>query len=101
MEAAAQVSAEAERDARKRDVAQNTAFILLLGSAGTAYGWCSERSIVSPSAMNEAMGWIALVFLGLAVWQPLPPPGRVRTVLRIAGTTAVAVAALAIFRLTR
>lgn len=85
----------------KHDTAQKTAFLLLLGSAGSAYAWWSERSLVNSGVMNEIMGWMALLFLGLAAWQPLPPPGPVRSVLRIAGTTAVLVAALAIFRLTR
>lgn len=85
----------------KRDTEQKTAFLLLLASGGSAYAWWSERSLVNPSIMNEIMGWLALAFLGLAVWPRVLPPGPVRSALRIAGTTAVLVAALAIFRLTR
>ncbi len=85
----------------KRDTEQKTAFLLLLASGGSAYAWWSERSLVNPSTMNEIMGWLALAFLGLAAWPPVLPPGPVRSAMRIAGTTAVLVAALAIFRLTR
>lgn len=85
----------------RRDMAQRLAFLALLASGGSAYAWWTERSIVSPSVMNEIMGWVALGALGLAAWPPVLPPGRVRTVLRAAGAAAFLAAALAIFRLTR
>lgn len=85
----------------QRDMAQKLAFLALLASGGSAYAWWSERSLVNPSVMNEIMGWVALSALGLATWPPVLSPGPLRTVLRIAGTTAVLVAVLAIFRITR
>lgn len=85
----------------REDFAQRLAFLALLTSGGSAYAWWSERSLVNPSVMNEIMGWIAVGSLGLAAWPPVLPPGPVRTGLRIAGSVAVLLAALAIYRLSR
>jgi len=92
---------EITTDEIKRDAAEKLAFLALLSSAGSAYAWWTERSLVSPTTMNEIMGWCAIGALGIAALPPVLPPSPVRTALRVAGAAAVLLAALMIFRLTR
>lgn len=82
-----------------RQTASTFTFLALLGSAGSGYFWISELLSGHPSLMSEIAGWIALAMAGLAAWPPLVAPGAARMALRAAGTAAILLATIMIYRL--
>lgn len=82
----------------QRKFASNMTFLALLGAGGCGWIWLTEGST---ARFTDIAGWLGLLFLGLATWPPLLPPGPMRVALRAVGTVAIIIAGIMIFRLTR